>query len=743
MKVFFDIITNHTADVIDYAGRPAHLHLARRPALQGRRRQRLRRPRLRRRSPSRRMDPATSFPYTPVFRTAADATAKVPAWLNDPTMYHNRGDSTFAGESSTYGDFVRPRRPVHRAARGRARAWSDIYKTWVDFGIDGFRIDTVKHVNIEFWQKFCPAILGRGQADGQERRLLHVRRGLRRQPGRACRSTRPTGKLPATLDFGFQAAGASTSPRASRTDVLRDFFAERRLLHRHRLQRLPAADLPRQPRHGPRRRCSSRPTAQSEAEHLRAGQARQLADVPHPRPARSSTTATSRASSAPAATRTPARTCSPARSTLYNDRARPRRARRAARTATTPRRRCTSTSPSSRRCAPRTRRSPTARRSTATPPTAPASSRLSAGIDSQGGPTRTVEYVVAANNATTAEDGDLRRPGPRARRGFTPLYGTDTAVKPAADGSVKVTVPPLTVSVWKANKPIATRRCGTDRRDRRSPSGGAYGGAPRSGPTCTASTFAQVTFLWRQVGTTKWKTLGTDDNAPYRVFHDVSGIAKGTLLEYRAIVKDAAGHVAGDSSYAQSSVEPPTQTGAGARSAPVTQPDAVAVAGHAQLRDGLPRAATGHPDCARPSWPWTPTTRSGRGPTPSRPGRTPTRPRSTRRGTENYGEGGVRTAATSTTRRPAARSPSTTTTPRTGSPRDAQGPIITAPGSFQSELGCPADWDPACMRPWLQDPDGDGVYALVTTKIPAGTLRVQGRARAVLRRELPRRTTSA
>jgi hypothetical protein len=25
------------------------------------------------------------------------------------------------------------------------------------------------------------------------------------------------------------------------------------------------------------------------------------------------------------------------------------------------------------------------------------------------------------------------------------------------------------------------------------------------------------------------------------------------------------------------------------------------------------------------------------------------------------------------------------------------------------------------MRPWLQDKDGDGVYALITTKIPAGT----------------------
>ncbi len=47
--------------------------------------------------------------------------------------------------------------------------------------------------------------------------------------------------------------------------------------------------------------------------------------------------------------------------------------------------------------------------------------------------------------------------------------------------------------------------------------------------------------------------------------------------------------------------------------------------------------------------------------------------------------------------------------------------MITVPGSFQTELGCSADWDPACMRPWLQDKDGDGIYAIVTTKIPAGT----------------------
>ena len=46
--------------------------------------------------------------------------------------------------------------------------------------------------------------------------------------------------------------------------------------------------------------------------------------------------------------------------------------------------------------------------------------------------------------------------------------------------------------------------------------------------------------------------------------------------------------------------------------------------------------------------------------------------------------------------------------------------IAVAPGSFQSELGCPGDWDPSCLRSWLQDPDGDGLYRFSTRDIPAG-----------------------
>ena len=47
--------------------------------------------------------------------------------------------------------------------------------------------------------------------------------------------------------------------------------------------------------------------------------------------------------------------------------------------------------------------------------------------------------------------------------------------------------------------------------------------------------------------------------------------------------------------------------------------------------------------------------------------------------------------------------------------------IAVAPGSFQSELGCPGDWDPSCLRSWLQDPDGNGTYSFSTTALPAGS----------------------
>jgi pullulanase-type alpha-1,6-glucosidase len=47
--------------------------------------------------------------------------------------------------------------------------------------------------------------------------------------------------------------------------------------------------------------------------------------------------------------------------------------------------------------------------------------------------------------------------------------------------------------------------------------------------------------------------------------------------------------------------------------------------------------------------------------------------------------------------------------------------IATVAGSFQSELGCSGDWQPWCLRSWLQDVDGNGIYTFSTDQIPAGS----------------------
>jgi hypothetical protein len=53
--------------------------------------------------------------------------------------------------------------------------------------------------------------------------------------------------------------------------------------------------------------------------------------------------------------------------------------------------------------------------------------------------------------------------------------------------------------------------------------------------------FYEVTFQ-AKVGDGDWQDIGTDDSAPYSVYHEVSGLETGTPLSYRALVLDNAGH---------------------------------------------------------------------------------------------------------------------------------------------------------------------------------------------------------
>ena len=108
-----------------------------------------------------------SFPKTPYILPGYE-NAKSPAWLNDMRNYHNRGNvQNYSDESSQYGDFyglddLFTESPV--VVNGMTTIFSD----WVNnTGVDGFRIDTVRHVNKEFWQSFLPAIRTAAASSGK------------------------------------------------------------------------------------------------------------------------------------------------------------------------------------------------------------------------------------------------------------------------------------------------------------------------------------------------------------------------------------------------------------------------------------------------------------------------------------------------------------------------------------------------------------------------------------------------
>lgn len=47
--------------------------------------------------------------------------------------------------------------------------------------------------------------------------------------------------------------------------------------------------------------------------------------------------------------------------------------------------------------------------------------------------------------------------------------------------------------------------------------------------------------------------------------------------------------------------------------------------------------------------------------------------------------------------------------------------IYTVPGSFNDEIGCAGEWSPDCLRTFMSDVDGDGIFTFASDTIPAGS----------------------
>ncbi|MEV3938529.1 pullulanase-type alpha-1,6-glucosidase [Glycomyces sp. NPDC049804] len=220
IEIYLDVVVNHTADAVEYAeGANTYVEKEDSPYTDAEGR------------PFEDANYAASdeFPevdadssaYTPVLEDD-EGDLKSPEWLNDPTMYHNRGDSTYTGESSTYGDFsglddLWTERPEV------VDGWIDVYSDWIaESGVDGFRLDTVKHVNLEFWPQFLAGIEEAAAAKGID--FFAFGEVYSGDPTVTSPYVRQGG-LDAVLDFGFHGAATGFASGAAGADGLANLYA--------------------------------------------------------------------------------------------------------------------------------------------------------------------------------------------------------------------------------------------------------------------------------------------------------------------------------------------------------------------------------------------------------------------------------------------------------------------------------------------------------------------------------------
>ncbi|MFE5833795.1 pullulanase-type alpha-1,6-glucosidase [Streptomyces sp. NPDC056508] len=516
MKVFFDVITNHTADTVDYAEkkygyRPkgAYPYLDRngRPFDD--------------RDAIGRVD-ADSFPYTPV----AEKGVKVPSWLNDPTMYHNRGDSTWVGESAEYGDFV-----------GLDDLWTErpevvegmkkIYEKWVrDFKIDGFRIDTVKHVDLDFWTQWATALDAYAKKRGREDFFMFGEVYSADTAVTAPYVTR--GRLDATLDFPFQDAARAFASQGAGADRLARVFAEDyryttdkanayeqvTFLGNHDMGRIGTflkqdnpnatdAELLKRARLANELMFLSRgnPVIYSGDEQGFTGAG---GDKDARQPLFASKAADYLDDDQLGTDRTHATDAYDTGHPVYRSVA---------------------------ALSKLTREHPALRDGIQRERYAEGSVYAFSRTDAKA---RT-EYLVATNGSTADKTVTI----PVDSAAFHTLYGGRGAVA-AKDGKVTVTVPALSSLVLRADRPLpapAVKPSVT----LRAPAAGATGTVELSADV-TGGGLNRVVFA-AQVGNGPWQTLGTADHAPHKVTQHVTAPA-GTALRYKAVAVDSSGRTA-------------------------------------------------------------------------------------------------------------------------------------------------------------------------------------------------------
>ncbi|MCW7943731.1 sulfonate ABC transporter ATP-binding protein [Streptomyces hygroscopicus] len=546
MKVFFDVITNHTADVIDYEGasydylsKGAFPYLTKdgRPfddadyAAGGR--------------PFPAVSTA-SFPRTPTV-PAAKKNIKVPSWLNDPTMYHNRGNSTYAGENATYGDFS-----------GLDDLWTErpevvsgmekIYERWVrDFGVDGFRIDTVKHVDMEFWAQWATALDKYAAAHGRRNFFMF---GEVYSADTSITSPYVTrGRLDATLDFPFQDAARQYASQGGGAQKLASVFADDykyttdkanayeqvTFLGNHDMGRI-GYFLKQDNPHASDAELLKKDELANELMFLSRGNPvvyygdeQGFTGSGGDKDARQTMFASKVADYLKddeiGTDRTHASDSYDTRAPLFEQ------IRALAKL---------------RKVNPALTDGVQTERYAADGAGVYAFSRTSTGKD------RT-EYIVALNNAGEAKTATFTAGS--ANMTYRGIHGTSAAVTSGADRRVTVTVPAGSAVVFKAAGPLEGPT-GAPKITLKAPDTGATGTVDVSAGV-DGGQLDRVVFA-AQVGNGAWRILGSADHAPYKVTQTIAGnVPAGTALRYKAVVIDSAGRTASATAGSTTGTPPP------------------------------------------------------------------------------------------------------------------------------------------------------------------------------------------
>lgn len=545
MKVFFDVITNHTADVVDYEGKSYdYLSKGAFPYL------------TKDGQPFDDADHAdgtksfpavstASFPRTPTV-PADKANIKVPSWLNDPTMYHNRGDSTYAGENATYGDFS-----------GLDDLWTErpevvsgmekIYERWVrDFDVDGFRIDTVKHVNMEFWTQWATALDKYAAQHGRKNFFMF---GEVYSADTSITSPYVTqGRLDATLDFPFQDAARTYASQGGSAQKLASVFGadykyttdkanayeQVTFLGNHDMGRIGYFLNQDNPK-ATDAQLLAKDRLANELMFLSRGNPvvyygdeQGFTGSGGDKDARQTMFASKVADYLDddeiGTDRTHASDSYDTSAPLYKEIAALSKLRQDN---------------------PALTDGVQTERYAADGSGVYAFSRTSTGAD------RT-EYVVAFNNADTAKTATFATGSPNMT--YSGIYGTDATVKSADDDKVTVTVP--------AGSAIVLKAAGTLAKPTTAPTITLK--APDTGATGTVELSADVNggrlnrvVFAAQTGNGTWQTLGSADHAPYKVTQTIGkDVPATTALRYKAVVVDSAGHTASATAASTSGTPP-------------------------------------------------------------------------------------------------------------------------------------------------------------------------------------------